>query len=287
MIDIGTAGLFELDPITGKRASANRIALTSSSGTLLSRMPSLAGGIPNSGGWSFGTMSGGALTVGDDGDGLGPYLRASYPTPSVGGATYIYGGYSFSELKQDVYVQFWARMPEPRHGLKFLKLFGEGNGVSDWANVTFGADYTGIADGVGTLYQVSFGDGTNLTNDTAHTVNYNGNNPASVGRSYPDYAVVSTPTGNFTAADWGTGWHKFQFRAKMNSGTTSENEVADGAFDVYIDDVPYVIARNIFNRNPINGFLASIGLFGQSQTGSEPFVIDNRDVTVSENGWVD
>ncbi len=60
-------------------------------------------------------------------------------------------------------VEFWAKMPKARHGVKFLKIFSgrnANNTNSGYANTTFGLDYTGGDNGG--MYQVSFGDGTNI-----------------------------------------------------------------------------------------------------------------------------
>ncbi|WP_198265651.1 hypothetical protein [sulfur-oxidizing endosymbiont of Gigantopelta aegis] len=54
-------------------------------------------------------------------------------------------------------------MPKARHGVKFLKIFSgrnANNTNSGYANTTFGLDYTGGDNGG--MYQVSFGDGTNI-----------------------------------------------------------------------------------------------------------------------------
>lgn len=239
-------------------------------------------GIPNDANWGFGATEGGVLTLANDG--VDNYLKAEYPIPTGGG--YFWGGYTPPTLQQDIYIQLWARMPGVKYGLKFVKLFGKRTGVggNNYANSTFGLDYTGI--NFGSMYTTSFGDGTDIANDTASIISFDGTNKDLVGRSFSN-ATINTPQNHlWSSANWGTSWHKFNLHARLNSGTTSLNEVADGAYEVYIDDVPYVIASGLFNKHPSNLFYESVSLFGWSQGGTDAFEIDIKKVTISTGGWV-
>jgi hypothetical protein len=239
-------------------------------------------------GWSIGAQAGG--TVGISTDVTQNYLGSpgsilgSYPAPS--GGVYVWGAFDLSALAlEDVYVDFWARMPAALHGLKFLKVFGgnAGGDTGNYANTTFGLDYTGVD--FGCMYQVSFGDGSSVANDTANVIDFDGSEPQEIGRSYGT-AIVQTPQASrWASSNWGTSWHHFRLRAKFNSGSTAQNEVADGAYYVEIDGKVYVDAAGLFNRNASNAPIDRIEIFGWSQNGSAPFEILYDNLTVSTGGF--
>lgn len=175
-------------------------------------------------------------------------------------------------------------MPAVKQGLKFLKIFGQSPVNGNYANTTFALDYTG--GDPGSMYQVSFGDGSTVGNDTGNVINFDGTYPAWIGRSYGK-AVLSTPQkASFGSVKWGTSWHHFQMRVKFNSGTTSANEVNDGAYYVAIDGNVYVNATGLFNRNPSNGPIDRVELFGWSQNGASPFEIWYDNVKISTGGFM-
>ena len=237
---------------------------------------------------NFGAQGGGSVSVSRDASqnyaGSAGSVRGSYPgTDGVP----VWGSYDLSALNtRDIYVEFRAKMPSPtRHGLKFLKIFGKNIGDRDnYANVTFGLDYTGIDNGC--MYAVSFGDGSTVGNDTANVILFDGGYPSWIGRSY-GRASVSTPQNAFwSSSHWGADWHHFRFRAKFNSGTSAANEVADGAFYVEIDGRVYVDASGLFNRHYSNGDLERLELFGWSQAGSQPFEVWYDDLKISTGGFL-
>ncbi|MFO1407123.1 MAG: hypothetical protein U1F08_06290 [Steroidobacteraceae bacterium] len=237
-------------------------------------------------GWTFGAQDGGSVTVSADTsanlDGSAGSLKASYPLAT--GQIYAWGVYDVSALNTyEVYVDFWAKMPNAKQGLKFLKIFGgDNNGV---ANTTFGLDYTGVDRG--SMYQVSFGDGSAAYNDTQNVINLDGSYPNWIGRSY-GVATVETPMRQaFHSSDWGTGWHHFRMRVKFNSGTTAANEKPDGAYYVEIDGKVYVNATGLFNRHYSNPPINSVALLNWSQTGTAPFDIWYDNVRISTGGFVD
>jgi hypothetical protein len=240
-------------------------------------------------GWSIGAQAGGMVGISTDITqnfmGSPGSVLGSYPAPT--GGVYVWGAYDLSALAlEDVYVEFWARMPAALHGLKFLKVFGgnAGGDTGNYANTTFGLDYTGVD--FGCMYQVSFGDGTSASNDTDNVINFDGTNPEWIGRSYGHGAVVQTPQMSLWASsNWGTSWHHFRLRAKFNSGTTATNEVADGAYYVEIDGKVYVDASGLFNRNPSNAPIDRIEIFGWSQNGTAPFQIEYDNLTISTGGF--
>jgi hypothetical protein len=221
-------------------------------------------------GWSFGSQAGGNVAISTDTslnyNGHSGSVVGSYPVAT--GNVYAWGDFSVASLHtEDIYIDFWAKMPAAKQGLKFLKIFGANQGAG-YANTTFSLDYTGYD--FGAMYQVSFGDGTGLQNDTANVINFDGSSPSLIGRSY-GLAAVSTPQmTRFASSQWGTSWHHFQMHVKFNSGTSSANEVNDGAYYVAIDDKVYVNATGLFNRNPSNGPIDYIELLGWSQNGSTP-----------------
>src|ERR1700761_3626378 len=98
----------------------------------------------NTGGWSFGSQAGGSVAIstntslnynGDSGSVMGSY-------PAASGNVYAWGDFSVASLNtEDIYIDFWAKMPAAKQGLKFLKIFGGTQGTG-YANTTFALDYT-------------------------------------------------------------------------------------------------------------------------------------------------
>jgi hypothetical protein len=241
-------------------------------------------GTLNQPGWIFGAQDGGTVSVSTDAsknlNGSAGSLKGTYPTPV--GSVYAWGTYSVASLNTyELYIEFWAKMPAAKEGLKFLKVFGGDS--SGYANTTFALDYTG-AD-YGSMYQVSFGDGSTAYNDTANVINFDGSYPQWIGRSFGT-ARVQTPMGrSFRSTDWGTAWHKFRIRVKYNSGTTSANQIADGAYYVEIDGNVYVNATGLYNRHYSNKPIDRVELFGWTQSGTRPFEIWYDDVRISSGGF--
>jgi hypothetical protein len=240
-------------------------------------------------GWSLGSQDGGSLTLStstaQNYNGEPGSLVASYPSsPSSGGAVYVWGAYSVAALKtEDIYVEFWAKMPAAKQGLKFLKIFGASSTSGNYANTTFALDYTG--GDPGSMYQVSFGDGSTGGNDTGNVINFDGSYPSWIGRSYGTANVQTPQKKSFASAQWGTSWHHFRIHAKFNSGTSAQTEVANGAYSVEIDGNVYVNASGLFNRNYTNGPIDRVELFGWSQNASSPFQIWYDDVRITTGGF--
>lgn len=238
-------------------------------------------------GWVVGAQNGGSIgvqaTQGPAGTSVYA-LEGSYPLPGAGGQ-YLWADYSVASLNtEDIYIEFWAKMSGTPGGCKFLKIFGDSTPSTGHARATFGTDYTGVDSGA--ILQVMFGDGTNLKNDGENVIKLNGTDPRFIGRSYGT-AVVNTPQmAGFSSADWGAGWHHFLVHAKFNSGTTAQNEVPNGEFFLEIDGKVYVDATGLYNRNPANGPINYIELFGWAQNDPKPFQIWFDDVRISTGGFV-
>lgn len=237
-------------------------------------------------GWLIGAQNGGTIgvqaTPGPAGTTVDA-LEGSYPAGNAGQS--MWASYSVASLQtRDVYIDFWAQMPGPTGGCKFLKIFGARTLANGFANVTFGPDYSGISPGA--LLQVIFGDGSTLVNDGQNAIKLSGLYPNMIGRSYGT-AVVRTPQmSGFSSADWGTGWHHFLVHVKFNSGTTSQSEVPDGEFFLEIDGKVYVDATHLYNRNPANGPIDHIELFGWAQNNPSPFKVAFYDVRISTGGFM-
>jgi hypothetical protein len=235
-------------------------------------------------GWLFGAQLGGAVSVstdtGNNYAGSFGSLKGSYPVAT--GDVYVWGVYDISILAtRDVYIDCWAKMPAAKQGLKFIKIFGADTGGV--ANTTFGLDYTGGDQG--SMYQVSFGDGSSTYNDTQNAINFDSTSPEWVGRSYGTATVLTPQHQRWASANWGSGWHHFRVRAKFNSGTTAANEVADGAYYVEIDGVVYVDAQGVFNRHYSNGPIDRVELFGWAQNGNAPFEVWYDNVKITTGGF--
>ncbi len=241
----------------------------------------------NSPGWSIGAQNGGAVgveaTPGPNGATVDA-LEGDYPVPGNGG-WYIWANYSVASLNtEDVYIEFWARMPAAKEGCKFVKIFGQNLIQGNYANSTIGMDYTGVD--YGAIRQISFGDGTSVANDDQNVINLNGANPQWIGRSYGT-AVVQTPQDSvFSSADWGTGWHHFLIHVKFNSGTTAQNAVPNGELFLEIDGKVYADATGLYNRNPADGPINYIGFFGWAQGDPSAFQLDYYDIRISTGGFM-
>jgi hypothetical protein len=260
-----------------------------SSGT--TALASTALGLTNLGlpGWNFSTLRGGSIglqsTASPTLTGVNASaLEGSYPVPGAGGQ-FVIASYNLDSLQtEDVYVEFWAKMPGAKGGCKFLKIFGDRPTPNNYADTTFATNYSG--GDYGSLYQVSFGDGSVEPNDSQHGININGSNPQSIGRSYGTATVLTPQMAPFSSEDWGTQWHHFRMHVKFNSGTTSQNEVADGEVYLEIDGKVYVDATGLFNRNPANGAIHNVELFGWAQQDPQAFQLWYADVRISTGGFM-
>lgn len=241
-------------------------------------------------GWGFGAKNGGSISVQSTSapGGTGATvdaLEGSYPAPASTGGQYVWADYSVATLQtEDIYIEFWAKMPGVKEGCKFLKVFGERITPTNYANTTIYTNYNG--GDYGAITQVSFGDGSSITNDTQNVINLNGKYPQAIGRSYGTATVKTPQMSNFSSADWGTGWHHFRVHIKFNSGTTSQNEVPNGEYYLEIDGKVYVDATGLYNRNPTNGPIQYIEFFGWAQTESQPFQVWYDDIRLSTGGFM-
>lgn len=201
-------------------------------------------------------------------------VKAVYPQPIGGCCYFVWAGYKAVPANTNhLFIEFDAKMPDIKHGMKFVKVFGRRTDQTGYANTTFGLDYTGVD--YGAMYVVSYDDGANTENDTARVIALNGSD-SNIGRS-PNPIVLTPQNRNFRSTDWGTNWHHFRIYIKFNTGTTSQNELANGEYYVEIDGQVYVWARQIFNKHPSNGFIDSVEFYGWSQTGdSNPQFTGNR-----------
>lgn len=241
-------------------------------------------------GWGFGSKRGGVISVQpttapDSSSGTVYTLEGSYPAPGLGGQ-YIWADYTVASLNtEDIYIEFWAKMPGVKEGSKFLKIFGvHPIGTNSYADMTFATNYAG--GDYGAMRQVTFGDGSKLANDGQNVINLNGQYPSWIGRSF-GIATVQTPQMRaFSSADWGTAWHHFRIHLKFNSGTSSQNEVPDGEIYLEIDGKVYVNATGLYNRNPANGPIDRIEFFGWAQSEPQPFQVWYSDIRISTGGFV-
>lgn len=215
-------------------------------------------------------------------------LRIQYPANAV--STESFGAHGVGEQiagLQQVYLEYEAKMPNSKWGMKFLKTFGERSTTvtpdDTYSNTTIGLDYTGVD--YGSLYAISFGDGSTLDNDTASVIQVAGGVQASLGARNTS-AVISCPKGSaFSSTDWGTGWHKFRIMIKFSSGTSSETDTPDGEYYLEIDDEVYVIASGLFNRSWQSLPMSYLELGGYTQGSNPAFDMSFRNLIISTGGF--
>ena len=217
-------------------------------------------------------------------------LRMDYPA-LVGDPVYqggVYNGFHFDVPNgyKELYIKFDAKMPNAKHGLKFLKVFGRNatGGANTVANTTFALDYTGQDNGG--LRYVGFGDGSTQSNDT-QCLQYLNGGTSLLGRS-ASLATVVSGGHVFDSADWGTGWHTFRLKIKFNDGTTAKNEINNGEILVNIDGVDYVHTTGLFNRHYTNGDIQYLAFGDWTQApaaGSPAFDIHYDNIFISRNGF--
>ncbi|MGH8201351.1 MAG: hypothetical protein ACREVO_13485 [Steroidobacteraceae bacterium] len=240
-------------------------------------------------GWNFMTLRGGSIGLGTTASptlsGVNVNaLEGSYPAPGAGGQ-FVVASYNLASLNtEDIYIEFWAKMPGVKEGCKFLKIFSDRPTATNYANFTVFTNYSG--GDYGSVYQVTFGDGSVITNDGEHGINLNGSKPQAIGRSYGTAKVLTPQMSGFTSADWGTQWHHFRVHVKFNSGTTAQNEVPDGEVYLEIDGKVYVDATGLYNRNPANRPIHNVELFGWAQHDPQPFQLWYDDIRISTGGFM-
>ena len=238
-------------------------------------------------GWTFGAQHGGAISVQptsspDSSATTVNALVGSYPVPT--GGEYIWANYNVLALKtEDIYIEFWAKMPGAKEGCKFLKIFGQRLTSTNYADTSVATNYSGGDNGA--IFQVSFGDGTGIINDSSDVIWLDGTHRSLIGRSYGSASVQTPQMSDFASTDWGTSWHHFKVHIKFNSGTTLQNEVPNGEVYLEIDGKVYVNATGLYNRNPANGPIESIGFFGWSQNETQPFQVWYDNIRISTGGF--
>lgn len=237
--------------------------------------------------WFGFTNSGGTL---DYSNGT---VRGVYPA----GATDSVVGVSIRNLADlldegEVYVEFDARIvgAEAQQGCKFIKIFNNtADPQNNYANVTFGTNYTGLDDGG--IISINYGDGTGVTNDTVNGIDLSDGtlvgNTQDPGRA--PSPVIEVPNGIFASEDWGPDvWHHFRIKMKFNTGTTAENEQPDGELYLEIDGEVYCNVTGIFNRHYSNDRgIATVALFGVTQGNVPGMTIDYDNIKISKGGFVD
>jgi hypothetical protein len=283
----GTPQLLTELQFNSTTATVSTIGRTSTTAATQALLPNSAVGVP---GWAIGAQNGGSVSVqattGPAGTPVDA-LEGSYPAAGAGngGGQYGWADYSVAALQtEDIYIEFWAKMPAAKGGFKFLKVFGDRSTSTGHADLTFAADYTGVDNGA--IMQAMFGDGTSLVNDGQNAIKLDGSHPNLIGRSLGT-AVVKTPQmSSFSSADWGTGWHHFLVHVKFNSGTTAQNEAPNGEFFLELDGKVYVDATGLYNRNPANGPINEIELLGWAQNDPQPFQVWYDDLRISTGGFM-
>lgn len=271
-----------------------------SGGTLLRSWDFADGQVPATSSTFFAfTNSGGVITAADG------YLAGVIPAGSAAGS---YCGASLyldsnGDQLQELYIKFKARFPKnilndnnrpnTPFGIKFLKIKGKNNAPSGYANFTFGLTYN-TGEDQGGLLVISYGDGTGTGNDTQKFVDLTGINTATnVGRGFnqgrrDNPTRIRCPHGVWPSTAWADGdWHDFRVYCRYNSGDSTANEIADGAFYLEIDGQMYADIAGIFNRNPDNSdIIDTVSIWDNTQNPHAEFELDYDDIVFSVGGFL-
>lgn len=265
---------------------ASPYALANGPVTVLTNLVVTSNSIPSLPGWSIGgQILSVQPTTPPPVSGDAPYaLEAQYPSSGPTGMGGPWANFDVSSLNtEDLYIDFWAKMPGATGGFKFCKVFGTKNNPVGYADATFQTDYTGVDQGG--IIMLGFGDGTNTINDGENIISLNDGPNMNVGASAATAVVLTPQMSDFKSSDWGTAWHHFRIHIKFNSGTTTANEVADGQMYLEIDGKVYVNATGLLNRNPQNGPIGYVGFFGWAQDDPQPFDIWYDNIVISTGGF--
>lgn len=257
--------------------------------SVMSALPSTASSLAklSPSGWTFSTTAGGSIGVNataspTSGAESAEALEGSYPVAGAG-HQFVIANYNVASLHtEDIYIEFWAKMPGAKEGCKFVKIFG--NRSDGYANTTIPTNYTG--GDYGSIFLIGFGDGTTLVNDSQHGIRLDGQYPQSIGRSYGTATVLTPQNSAFSSTDWGTAWHHFRIHVRFNSGTTPQKEVPNGEDYLEIDGKVYVDATGLYNRNPANGPISVVEFFGWAQQNPQAFQLWYYDIRISTGGFL-
>jgi len=225
--------------------------------------------------WGSGSASGGAISI------VGGQFKSAVPIAT--GNTYTWLEFFFPPNTNDVYLEIQARLSVGQWS-KFIKFFGINlpgeEATYGYSNTTYGL----LAGGV--LPAISFGDGSILTNDAQNVIYLNGAYPQYSGRSYPGTAVISTPQNADYTGIAGGPMRTIKIHQKFNTGTTSGNEVANGAYYLEIDGVVYANCTGLFNRHPNNKTLDRVTFGGYAQDGTVAFDMFFDNIKISTGGFM-
>lgn len=247
-------------------ASSYSITAKGTGGTWNSREPT---GVP---GWFFtddfntglANWSVGANVSIDAGGGVGGSDCAMVTYNASGTTPYVFRRNVATESLSEGHISFAFKVdPAINGGCKFLKIFGKNNG--GYANFTLALNYS-----TGTIYEVSYGLGTTIENDTQAVVRLDGvhTDPS---------VIVNTSTAPFDPAD--NTWRTLEFYFKYN--TTG---LRDGAFKVWVDDVLQLDASNIKNSHDSNvKEVENVGLADYSDSNAATWYLRYDDVVFSRN----
>lgn len=258
---------------TGNPSDAVPTTTDAAAGVTILEQADFTGGVVPSN-WSIFTSASGSL------DFSGGFARGTIPatdSPSTRG-THVNISIPIPAGNFDLYIRFRARMPFAKGGCKFCKVSGLDVG-GNYANTTFGTDYS-----TGDYLEISYGNGEGIINDANVALQYAGNvNGTMRGDGLQNWSAPQGRT--FTSTDWGTDWHNFKIHCKFNSGTTEENQVADGEYYVEIDGVVWGHATGIYNRHWTNENIEKIVLYNWSQDAPNQFTVDFDDIVISTGGF--
>jgi hypothetical protein len=178
----------------------------------------------------------------------------------------------------ELFVKVRAKKSLDAGGNKFLKIHGqEQDSGTNYANCTFNLIYE-----TGNMDNIIFGDGSGVANDAAAVISFLGDGSAN-GRN-SGIAIVNCPKGRWVWPD--TEYHTFKMHVKFNSGTTAESEIPNGEFHVYIDDVLYCSATNLYNRHYSNLPINYLEVMGYAQSNAA-FDMSVNLIEVSSGNWID
>ena len=199
------------------------------------------------------------------------FVRALYDDGETTSGTQLRYAYQAGDSPREIFLKYDMKWGATQNSPKTLKFFGEHNGSGGVSNMTFQAhykrsNYSGPTYGNNT--------GASAANDNFWSLRTDG--------TFQE-TDTNSPSRTISVADiipFSTAWRTFHVHWKQNT----DNALADGECDIWVDGVLKLSVRNFKNCNADHLEFESM-TFGDYTQALTTHWIDLRNVVMSKNGW--